>query len=375
MNTFRRLIHSSLYSQHASRTPHSLSSMKPAFVLDIDGVLMRGKHPIPSAIYTMQNLLHFESGLPKYPLLFMTNGGGHTERYRAHKLSSTFNVKIHPEQIILSHSPLQHLAQYYNQYSSTHSVLIIGHKNCAQVAASYGFQRPISSEDLAKCNPLSVPLSNHILDSTIEPHENPKIHFTHEYLETTSQLPVKAVFVMHDSHDWGRDIQLIVDVLTIQDARPSGTHSESQLDLNNSNKVEVYFCNPDFIWPNETNVARFGQGAFKSALKCVYKEYTGRELSYKQFGKPNLVQYEFVKKRLLELLKKNSGNYTEFDRIFAVGDNPAADVRGANSAGDEWVSVLVRTGCFTGKENDEFDRAQIVEDNIEHAVKKILETV
>jgi ribonucleotide monophosphatase NagD (HAD superfamily) len=33
-----------------------------------------------------------------------------------------------------------------------------------------------------------------------------------------------------------------------------------------------------------------------------------------------------------------------FSGIFAVGDNPAADVRGANLAGPPWVSVLVRTG-------------------------------
>lgn len=31
-----------------------------------------------------------------------------------------------------------------------------------------------------------------------------------------------------------------------------------------------------------------------------------------------------------------------------IGDNPAADVRGANSAGDPWRSILVCTGevCF-----------------------------
>ena len=33
-----------------------------------------------------------------------------------------------------------------------------------------------------------------------------------------------------------------------------------------------------------------------------------------------------------------------FSAIYAVGDNPAADVRGANAAGAPWVSVLVKTG-------------------------------
>lgn len=37
-----------------------------------------------------------------------------------------------------------------------------------------------------------------------------------------------------------------------------------------------------------------------------------------------------------------------FSGIYAVGDNPAADVRGANQAGGPWVSVLVRTGASVG---------------------------
>ena len=46
-----------------------------------------------------------------------------------------------------------------------------------------------------------------------------------------------------------------------------------------------------------------------------------------------------------------------------VGDNPAADVRGANRAGPPWVSVLVRTGVFNGPpgSNSEEDPAQVTE--------------
>ncbi len=44
--------------------------------------------------------------------------------------------------------------------------------------------------------------------------------------------------------------------------------------------------------------------------------------------------------------------------IYAVGDNPAADVRGANAAGSPWVSVLVtKTGVAT--ENSTADPAQV----------------
>ena len=36
-----------------------------------------------------------------------------------------------------------------------------------------------------------------------------------------------------------------------------------------------------------------------------------------------------------------------FSSIFAVGDNPAADVRGANARGPPWVSMLVQTGRWS----------------------------
>ena len=40
-----------------------------------------------------------------------------------------------------------------------------------------------------------------------------------------------------------------------------------------------------------------------------------------------------------------------------IGDNPKSDIRGANGFGGIWKSVLVRSGIFQGKENDEEDPA------------------
>jgi ribonucleotide monophosphatase NagD (HAD superfamily) len=61
-----------------------------------------------------------------------------------------------------------------------------------------------------------------------------------------------------------------------------------------------------------------------------------------------------------------------FSSIFAVGDNPAADVRGANQAGAPWVSVLVRTGVFQGPGNDAQDPAHVVVDDVLAAVEAAL---
>jgi ribonucleotide monophosphatase NagD (HAD superfamily) len=60
-----------------------------------------------------------------------------------------------------------------------------------------------------------------------------------------------------------------------------------------------------------------------------------------------------------------------FSAIYAVGDNPAADVRGANSAGHPWVSVLVRTGVFQGPpaSNSPSDPAHVVVEDVLAAVQ------
>ena len=55
-------------------------------------------------------------------------------------------------------------------------------------------------------------------------------------------------------------------------------------------------------------------------------------------GKPHSVQFDLAKQRLTQLAGR------DLERIYMIGDNPLADIRGANSAGDPWRSVLVCTG-------------------------------
>lgn len=58
-----------------------------------------------------------------------------------------------------------------------------------------------------------------------------------------------------------------------------------------------------------------------------------------------------------------------FSAIFAIGDNPAADVCGANLAGPPWVSVLVRTGVFREGGNSCSDPAHVVVSDVLAAVQ------
>lgn len=58
-----------------------------------------------------------------------------------------------------------------------------------------------------------------------------------------------------------------------------------------------------------------------------------------------------------------------------IGDNPAADIRGANNA--KWRSILVKTGVYhpePGQTNDEKDPAEYVVEDFEEAIDLILAT-
>ena len=59
-------------------------------------------------------------------------------------------------------------------------------------------------------------------------------------------------------------------------------------------------------------------------------------------------------------------------RVFAVGDNPRSDVRGANAAGDRWTSVLVRTGVYAGGNLAPADTPDKIVDDVGQAVDWML---
>lgn len=52
-----------------------------------------------------------------------------------------------------------------------------------------------------------------------------------------------------------------------------------------------------------------------------------------------------------------------------IGDNPTVDIQGANDSG--FVSILVRTGVFSGKDNHDKYPAKYVVENVGEAVKLI----
>lgn len=112
-------------------------------------------------------------------------------------------------------------------------------------------------------------------------------------------------------------------------------------------------------------------------------QMTGRELDCQYFGKPNRAPYELAERLLydqaveLGLFNRQQASADNpaaaFGAIYAVGDNPRADIAGARAQGAPWVSMLVRTGVFSGDDkNDKEHPADVVVDDVYGAVEAAL---
>jgi ribonucleotide monophosphatase NagD (HAD superfamily) len=122
-------------------------------------------------------------------------------------------------------------------------------------------------------------------------------------------------------------------------------------------------------------VQRLAAGAFTRTLEFLFHHLTGNRLVVQEFGKPLPVTFNFAMDKLLKWKAQCGFGDDPFSTVFMVGDNPRADVRGANTAGLPWQSVLVETGVFKPTRehpNDPIDPAKFVCKGVEEAVAVVL---
>ena len=340
----------------------SIPKLFPRYVFDIDGVLIRGEEAIPHGRSALHRLYCHRSAKWRVPVAFLTNGGGVTERTRALHLTEMLGVPIDESQMVLAHTPMRMHAPEYNAMQNS-TILTVGNDRCVDVAVSYGFQRVLSTAQLGAALPQYV-----------TPFATQRLKTVSEKVRALAKMHLAAVFVMADPRDWGRDIQLLCDILA-----SNGDWKRTPLREGQEQCVDLFFCNEDVLFPNEYHLPRIAAGCFKRALQAVFElVYPGRELRFTQFGKPHPPNYAVVEK-VLHLqaarigLRKVGNLQLEDSPIYAVGDNPSSDVRGANNRGYPWVSVLVKTGNFQGT-NCSRDTAQMVMDHAFQLVERTLHT-
>jgi HAD superfamily hydrolase (TIGR01456 family) len=222
-------------------------------------------------------------------------------------------------------------------------ILVIGNEHIGNVARFYGFEKVVTSQHIFDWNP------------SVWPFKKPT-----EQMKELEHTQIAAILMMYDSTDWGHDLQVMLDVLRSDQGRLGTLAKDSK-----KQSVPLYFSNSDLVWANDFPVDRLAQGSFRLALETLYKKLTGHELEYTKFGKPERVTYEYAAKALQEQAD-NLGR--QVDRIFAVGDNPASDIIGANNHG--WSSILVRSGVWKGDTHDH--GALHIADNVEEAVTMVI---
>ncbi|GMH41606.1 hypothetical protein BSKO_09516 [Bryopsis sp. KO-2023] len=333
-----------------------------AFVFDIDGVLRKGKRTLPQAQEALRKLYTEDRSRPKFPLCFLTNGGGVSESTKAKQLTDWLGVNVAPDQVVLAHTPMRDLVPRL----ADSPVLLSGRGTVKSVASEYGFKKTVTTEELGRAMPTATPFSSYpSLDG-----EGGRICPVRGDGLGTQSNPFKAVLVFTDPSDWARDLQLIVDVVM-----SGGVPGRVKLPPGSA-PVEVFFSHADLLWANDFPAPRFGQGAFSLAFESLYKATTGKSAPVTCFGKPTPSPYRLAEKLLMKQVPPHLHNSTQhppFSRIYMIGDNPAADVRGARNAKHPWVSVLVKTGVFSKDEiNSKEDPADIVADDVLEFVKSVV---
>lgn len=144
-------------------------SSQVGILFDVDGVLLRGGSVIPAARRAFQKLLDQEKKSFRLPVVFVTNAGSCHRQHKARQLSQllevqvrtpqpccyfilmslsvtsrdpasappplpSLSVQIVPEQVVLSHSPLQMFRSLHDK-----CVLVSGQGPVRNIAATYPF--------------------------------------------------------------------------------------------------------------------------------------------------------------------------------------------------------------------------------------------
>ncbi|KAF5467182.1 hypothetical protein F2P56_017035 [Juglans regia] len=352
---------SRLYSQLQSK--HERSSFGIAF--DIDGVVLRGRVPIGGSPQALRRL-YGESGALKVPFIFLTNGGGIPESRRAIELSDLLGVYILPSQVVQGHSSFKTLLKRYEN----ELIIATGKGEPALVMSEYGFKKVLSLDEYASYFENIDPVSQYKMWTT--KWESSKGSCPKNLVPSFNIASdrVKAAFVVSDPVDWGRDIQVLCDILS-----SGGLPGDD-----NGQQPPLYFAADDLEYQAAFPSERLGMGAFRIALESVFNRIHCNALDCVIFGKPNPFVFKNTEAILRQLHSSCDDNYINngnngshpFKTLYMIGDNPLVDIKGAQQAGHPWFSILTRTGVFRGKDNHAEFPADLVVDTVEEAVDYIL---
>ncbi|NXC85771.1 HDHD5 hydrolase, partial [Cercotrichas coryphoeus] len=302
------------------------------FLFDIDGVLVRGKTPIPAARTAFQKLVNSQ-GQFLVPVVFVTNAGNCLRQKKADQLSHLLGVPISQDQVMMSHSPLRMFKRYHEK-----CVLVSGQGPLLDIAQDLGFCQPITVDTLREKRPL--------LDA-VDHDRRPNVLFH----DCSVPVVLPAVVLFGEPVRWETSLQLIIDVL-LTSGYPGNPYEQE-----NYPHIPVLACNMDLMWVAEAQSPRFGHGTFMVCLENIYKKITGKDLKYEVLmGKPSRLTYQYAEHLIRAQALQRSWEQP-IHTLYAVG--PAAALSLEQQLGLGWEqelacaaaarcrSVLVCTGVYS----------------------------
>jgi len=275
------------------------------FMFDIDGVFVRGKEVFSHSSEALKLLLD-RRGRFKIPTVFVTNAGNTLRSRKAEQLSERLGIKIHQEQMVMSHSPLKMFQQFHRK-----TVLVSGQGPVREIAKNLGFQKVVTIDNLRRSYPLLDMVDHHR-----------RGHEEDEYEEYFPEI--EAVILFGEPTRWETNLQLIIDLLM------TGGKPEHHPNSIPESHIPVLACNMDMVWMAEACMPRFGHGCFLYCLEHLYKKLSGKDLKYTALiGKPSPITYHHAEYCLNEHAK-TLGINRAIGHLYCVGDNPDTDIYGAN---------------------------------------------
>ncbi|NWR49237.1 HDHD5 hydrolase, partial [Regulus satrapa] len=300
------------------------------FLFDIDGVLVRGKTPIPAARTAFQKLVNSQ-GQFLVPVVFVTNAGNCLRQKKADQLSHLLGVPISQDQVMMSHSPLRMFKRYHEK-----CVLVSGQGPLLDIAQDLGFCQPITIDTLREKRPL--------LDA-VDHDRRPNVLVSGGFC-----FKPFSVVLFGEPVRWETSLQLIIDVL-LTSGYPGNPYEQE-----NYPHIPVLACNMDLMWVAEAQSPRFGHGTFMVCLENIYKKITGKDLKYEALmGKPSRLTYQYAEHLIRAQALQRSWEQPILT-LYAVGP---ATLSGDWEMGLSWEkelasaaaarcrSVLVCTGVYS----------------------------
>ncbi|XP_020040395.1 haloacid dehalogenase-like hydrolase domain-containing 5 [Castor canadensis] len=275
------------------------------FLLDIDGVLVRGHKVIPAALEAFGRLVNSHGEL-RVPVVFVTNAGNTLQHSKAQELSALLGCKVDPDQVILSHSPMKLFSQHHDK-----RMLVSGQGPMVENARALGFRDVVTVDELRMAFPVLD-----MVDLERRPKTTPLLR---------SDFPaIEGVLLLGEPVRWETSLQLIMDVL-LSNGKPG-----AGLAMAPYPHLPVLASNMDLLWMAEAKMPRFGHGTFLLCLETIYRKLTGKELRYEGLmGKPSILTYQYAED-LIRQQAERRGWAAPIRKLYAVGDNPMSDVYGAN---------------------------------------------